>query len=151
MNPFPKEINNVLIKLSLDSAINQPEKIEKEITTCNVDDESKADEKIPPPRDVVVNHMQISDLQAATEHSLEGPHWEVDQICVCRWCYDNEWYFAVITAIFPEDRTTNVRFLYYENSQMFVPIDQIHPVDFTTIEWVKDDYNAEAACRILGV
>ncbi|KAM3184290.1 hypothetical protein ACTXT7_008639 [Hymenolepis weldensis] len=147
-----EEINNVFIKLSLDSAINLPEKIEKEITTCNVDDESKADEKILPPRDVVVNHMQIPDLQAtATELSSEGPHWEVDQVCVCRWCYDNEWYFAVITAIFPEDRTINVRFLYYENSQMFVPISRIHPVNSTTIEWVKDDYNADAAYRILGV
>lgn len=28
-SPFPKEINNVFIKLSLDSAINQPKKMEK--------------------------------------------------------------------------------------------------------------------------
>nr|CDS32252.1 hypothetical protein HmN_000421900 [Hymenolepis microstoma] len=151
-NQLRKDINIDFFKLSLCSAINHLEEVDKSVATANDDNCSKADQQISHSVDVILNHVPVPEIQIAeTGYSSEVPCWEVDQVCVCRWYYDNEWYFGVITSIFPENRAVDVCFLYYENSQKFVPIDQIHPVNLTTIEWVKDDYNADAACQILGV
>uniref|UniRef100_A0A0R3TUF0 Tudor domain-containing protein n=1 Tax=Rodentolepis nana TaxID=102285 RepID=A0A0R3TUF0_RODNA len=145
-----KDINNDFVKLSLDWAINYLEEVEKNVTTTNVDDSSKSDEEIPQSGSVISDHVEAG-ISTCSNWLLLVPNWEIDQVCVCRWDYDNEWYFGVIWAIFPENRTVDVCFLYYENSQKFVPIDEIHPVNSTTIDWVKDDYNAAAASQILGV
>lgn len=80
---------------------------------------------------------------------LEDKNWTVGRVCVCRWDEDNRWYFAVVTTVSPKTRTCDVRFLYYNNSQRFVPIDRLHPVTSKTISWVGDSLNTRHAYKLL--
>ncbi|KAL5110523.1 hypothetical protein TcWFU_006338 [Taenia crassiceps] len=77
--------------------------------------------------------------------------WGVGDLCVCRWCVDNKWYFAEILYITEENDCCDIRLLHCDNNQYFVRLDRIHRIDASSWKWVEDEDNISAAQELLLV
>ncbi|KAH9283303.1 hypothetical protein ECG_03866 [Echinococcus granulosus] len=102
-----------------------------------------------------INMLSTSDghkehFKPSEQQSKSSPRkWQIGDICVCRWCEDNKWYFAEIIDITEDAGYCEVQFLYYGTEQYFVRLDRIHRVDGSSRKWVEDEDNARAAQELL--
>ncbi|KAL5960969.1 Tudor domain-containing protein 3 [Taenia solium] len=74
--------------------------------------------------------------------------WHVGDMCVCRWCMDNKWYFAEITNTDHSSSSCEVRFLYF-GAKQGIYIGDLHPVDASSWKRVVDEDNILAAQAML--